>query len=118
MSEKQYLLLCVLNAALLACGQLLFKIGSNGKQLSGINDIISLLFTPVILCALTLYACTTLLWMFLLSKIDLSKAYPIQVLAFPLVMLLSSILLKENIPFIRWIGMGIVIIGVNILMIK
>ena len=85
-------LLCLLNTGLMVTGQILFKVGSQGKTLSSISDMVRLMFSPVVLVALCLYAGTTMLWLYILSKVDISFAYPIQALAFPVVMIVSAFL--------------------------
>lgn len=107
-------LLCLLNTALMVAGQVLFKIGSNGKSLSSIGDMIKLMFSPVVLLALCLYAGTTMLWLYILSKTDISFAYPIQALAFPVVLILSSFLFHEQVGLNRWIGVIVILVGVVI----
>lgn len=106
--------LCLINTLLMVCGQMLFKLGSAGKTISKATDIISLLFSPVILLALVLYAVTTLLWLYILSRVKISFAYPIQALAFPIVLIASALIFHEEIPVNRWIGVVIVVIGVYI----
>lgn len=107
-------LLCLLNTALLVTGQILFKVGSNGKQLSSIEDVIRMLFSPVILAALCLYAGTTVLWLYILSRTPMSHAYPIQALAYPVVLLLSMLLFKEPVSMTKWIGVAVIVFGVII----
>ena len=60
-------LLCLLNTGLMVTGQILFKVGSQGKTLSSISDMVRLMFSPVVLVALCLYAGTTMLWLYILS---------------------------------------------------
>ena len=103
-------LLCLLNTGLMVTGQILFKVGSQGKTLSSISDMVRLMFSPVVLVALCLYAGTTMLY--ILSKVDISFAYPIQALAFPVVMIVSAFMFHEQIPAMRWIGVAIIFIGV------
>ena len=107
-------LLCLLNTALMATGQMLFKYGSSGKSITGIMDIIRLFFSPVVFCALCLYAATTGLWLYILSRVPISFAYPIQALAFPLVLLASMLIFKESISVTRWIGVRVIVCGVMI----
>lgn len=107
-------ILCLLNTLLMVIGQTLFKIGSNGKQFDSVQNIIKVIFSPVILLALTIYAGTTILWLYILSKTELSFAYPIQALAFPLVLIISSILFHEQIPIQRWAGIALIFAGVYI----
>lgn len=105
-------LLCLLNTILMATGQMLFKYGSSGKSITGIIDIIKLLFSPVVLLALCLYGGTTILWLYILSKTPMSFAYPIQALAFPIVLIASMFIFHEQIPPMRWIGVFVIIFGV------
>lgn len=107
-------LLCLLNTALMATGQMLFKYGSSGKSITGIMGIIRLFFSPVVFCALCLYAATTGLWLYILSRVPISFAYPIQALAFPLVLLASMLIFKESISVTRWIGVLVIVCGVMI----
>lgn len=111
-------LLCILNTLLLVCGQILFKLGSSEKKISTLSDLISLVFSPIILLALVLYACTTLLWLYILSRVKLSYAYPIQALAFPIVLVMSAMIFHEQIPLNRWIGVIIIFAGVYIAIFK
>lgn len=112
------IVLCLINVCMMALGQLLFKLGSNGKTLSSFSDILSLLFSPVILLALAVYGCTTILWLYILSKVKISFAYPIQALAFPIVLILSSLIFREEIPLNRWIGVAIIVLGTYIAIFK
>lgn len=110
--------LCLLNTLMMVCGQMLFKLGSNGRTISKASDLISLLFSPVILLALMLYGITTLLWLYILSRVKISFAYPIQALAFPIVLIASSLIFREEIPINRWIGVVIIVAGVYIAIFK
>lgn len=112
------IILCLINVCMMALGQMLFKIGSNEKNLSNFMDVFSLLFSPIILVALVLYGCTTLLWLYILSKVKISFAYPIQALAFPIVLILSSLIFREEIPINRWIGVVVIVIGTYIAIYK
>ena len=105
-------LLCLINTLLMVTGQILFKLGSTGKILNNLSDIIKLFFNPIILVALCIYAFTTSLWLYILSKVPISFAYPIQALAFPIILFVSNILFGENITLSKWIGVVIICIGV------
>ena len=108
------IVLCLINVALLVCGQLMLKLGTHGKDVSSIADIIRLLFTPYMLVAIALYGAATLLWVYILTKVPISYAYPIQALAFPMVVIMSVLLFQESAPVNRWIGVAIIIVGVFI----
>lgn len=51
-------------------------------------------------------------WLAALSRVQLSWAYPMLSLGYVLVLLFSSIVLREPVSMVRWLGAGIVIIGV------
>jgi len=99
----------------LVAGQVLFKVGTNGKSINSAGALIKTLFSPLVFSGLILYAFTTMLWLYILSKMPISRAYPIQALAYPLVLILAQFLFNEHISSMRWIGIGIIFIGVTII---
>jgi len=107
--------LAVLNALLAATGQVLWKIGVNGKNLLSLPNIIEIMLSPYILTGLLIYGITTFLWLYLLSKADVSYIYPIQSLVFVIIILAGAFLFGENISINRWIGLTVICIGVFIL---
>lgn len=107
-------LLCFLNTCLMATGQMMFKAGSAGKSIGSILDIIQLFFTPIVFIALCLYAATTGLWLYILSRTPMSHAYPIQALAFPIVLLASMFFFHEQVTPIKWVGIAVIVCGVFI----
>ena len=106
------ILLCLVNVLIMVAGQVLFRYGAKDKTFDSFSAVVSVVFTPVVLLALFLYVCTTVLWLYILSSVPLSFAYPIQALAFPLVLILSMFLFKEPISISGWIGVAIIFIGV------
>lgn len=114
----KYILLTLVTTLLMASGQLLFKYGSAGQEFSSLGNIIKIMLSPPIFLALCIYAGTTVLWTYILSKVDISRVYPIQSLAFALVLILSALLFKETIPPNRWIGVAVIFCGVLIATLK
>ena len=108
----KYTLLCYLNAIALVGGQMLFKQGMKDKIIDSVPAMIKALFTPLVFLGLVLYALTTMLWLYILNKVPISRAHPIQALAFPLVAIFSFLFFKETIPAYRWIGIGIIVAGI------
>ena len=99
-------------------GQLLLKFGMRQVgpvSRSDLSNPVPLLLTvfgnPLILIAIPLYVAGFLLWLIVLSKLDLSYAYPFLALTYVLVPLLSRLLLGEHVPTMRWIGIVVVCIG-------
>lgn len=56
----------------------------------------------------------TLIWFIVLSKIDLSLAFPISSTSYIFVILASAFLLHENVGLNRWIGTVIIIAGISL----
>lgn len=111
------LYLILISVFLGAIGQILVKIGAVNLQLNfvGINLFKSLgaIITnlPVMLGIIS-YGVSFLLWIKVLSKVELSYAYPMVSLGYVLVMIFSYFIFKENISLIRIVGVTFIIIGV------
>lgn len=76
---------------------------------------LELLFSWRILFALSIYAAGTLLWLFCLSRIDLSLAFPGSALQFILVLSGASFLLGEQISPLQLAGSAIILTGIALL---
>lgn len=63
-----------------------------------------------ILCGLS-----AMCWLWVLSRAQLSFAYPMLSLTFPIVVALSVVLFSEAIVPMRWAGVGVIVIGVSLL---
>jgi drug/metabolite transporter (DMT)-like permease len=74
----------------------------------------SVLLNPYIIIGLILSVITTFSWIITVSKSELSFVYPFMSLAFPLVIILSSLFFNEIISAQRWIGLGIIMLGLII----
>lgn len=71
-----------------------------------------LVFNPLFLLAVALYVLGFIIWLIVLSKVDLSYAYPILALSYGFVPLLSTWVFGEQIPPMRWAGIAIICVGV------
>ena len=111
----KYTFLCLANVILVVIGQVLFKMGVEGKFFASITDIIKIMFSPIVLSGLIIYAFTTILWLYILSKVPINRAHPIQALAYPIMLIMAKILFNESIPVIRWIGVGIIVVGIIVI---
>ncbi len=117
-------MILVLVAVLLGVvGQLLLKMGMNQvgtlEFSGGLAGIISLgvrVFSNLkVLGGFAAYGLSSLFWIVVLSKIDLSLAYPMLALNYVLVPLTACLFLGEQVPALRWMGIGVVIVGVVII---
>lgn len=71
--------------------------------------------SPAIYVGLMLYALSASLWLVVLSRMDLSYAYPILSISYILIPLSAWLLFGEQIPPLRWFGILVVIVGVIII---
>jgi len=108
------IMLCLLSVAVLVCGQLLFRYATSEIEVLSLSDLFKILFSPYAMIAIALYASATLLWIYILTRMPISHAYPIQALAFPLVVIFSVLLFQEAVPINRWIGVVVIVLGVII----
>ena len=70
--------------------------------------------TPIILAGLALYIVGTLIWLVVLSRLDLSFAYPLVATTYVFTPLLAHLILREPIPSLRWLGIVLILAGVYI----
>jgi drug/metabolite transporter (DMT)-like permease len=100
-------------AAVLATGQVFFKYAAAAfKNKSVTEGLFTLAQTPTFYVAVTLYAAATLLWVWILSRVPLSQAYPWVALATSTVPVLAVFLFNERFDSSYWIGVGLVVLGV------
>ncbi len=109
---------CILFAA---GGNLLLKAGMNQvgsvveTQLSVVQYILQTLAQPTILIGVVLYIVSFVMWLSLLSMMEISAVYPIFVsAAFLIVMAGSAVWFGENVNAMRIIGTLVVALGILI----
>lgn len=113
-----YKLLLFIGIMLGAVGQLLLKHGMTRhgrvsiKLKSLIKDMFNLYFHRYIMLGGSLFIVSLGLWTIVLSKLDLSYAYPLVSANFVIVSLLSKAFFKEQIPKYRWLSIFVILIGV------
>jgi len=115
------LLLIFLDVLVSVAGQLMLKKGMMAVGRIGAdffsNPLANLwrMFTtsPLIIVGLGMYGIGAIIWLIVLSRVNLSFAYPMIAMTYVLIPLAAWLILHEPpIPLIRWIGMGIIIVGV------
>ena len=113
MSFIDYLCL-LLTPALLAAGQLLFKRSADSAACadSAPHFLSSLLVTPYFWAALAIYGATTVLWVFVLSRVPLSSAMPFVALSFVIIPIIGVVVLGEKLNFLYWFGVALIVAGV------
>jgi multidrug transporter EmrE-like cation transporter len=110
--------LIVTSILLGAFGQLSMKkgmaeLGAMSVGLSTLTgNIVKILSSPFVLLGLFLYVVSTFFWLAVLSRVELSYAYPMISVGYVVVFILSWLLLQERLPLIRIIGLALICIGV------
>lgn len=104
-----------------AIGQVLLKSGANEslRLIPGTGSLGAILSSTFvflknykILLALLLYGLGFFLWIFVLTRFELSYAFPIMSGTYIIVMILSWIFLGENINTLKIIGTALITLGI------
>ena len=103
-----------------AVAQLLLKAGasSTGPILIGApgtalaRSALDLAQHPAILGGLACYAVSVVVWIVALSRVDVSIAYPMLSIGYVVNALLASWLFGEDVNAQRWLGIGVIVVGV------
>ncbi|MGD8238002.1 MAG: EamA family transporter [Armatimonadota bacterium] len=98
--------------SLAVAGQMLMKWGMSAQKVSEIGQLVGALFTARVLAGLLCFVISAMLWLVVLSRLDLSYVYPMVALGQVAVMFLSWLLLKEHLTALRIVGMGVICMGV------
>lgn len=116
------LILIFINILVGSVGQLMLKSGMMQVGRIGVTEIsrplatLGQVFTnPLILLALPLYGGALLMWLIVLSRMQLSFAYPFLALNYVINALLAQAILGEQISFLRWVAIGLICSGVIVM---
>lgn len=71
--------------------------------------------TPFVLIGFGAYALSSVLWLAVLSLLDISVAYPVLSIGYVGVVLISALFLQENVSLIRWLGVLVICFGVYLI---
>ena len=77
-------------------------------------QFIKAFLNPYVFMGFVFYFLSSLFWMVVLSKVQLSVAYPLLSLGYVFVLIASWFLFKEPITMIRWLGVLVIICGVTL----
>ena len=124
----EYIIFVALQALSLAGGQAMFKMFIEKLKLgAGSEENIwafqNLLATSrtywwVLTSMTLLFGVSFTLWAYVLKKMEFSQAYPLSSLSFIFGMFLAFFLFQESIPFTRWIGVVLIVIGCVLISMK
>lgn len=91
-------------------GQICLKLGVNGLDKQ--HFVFAAATSPYVIGGLMLYGLGAMVWIVVLSRVDLSFAYPMLGLTYIGVLLASALILGETVGPLRWLGTLIILTGV------
>ncbi len=116
------ILLILLSIVIAIGGQVLLKIGMNQISSDEIlsfvgvrNFFLAVLKSPKVMTGLFLYGLSAVVWLIILTRVDLSFAYPMIGISYIFMLFISKFLLNEQVSPLRWIGAVVISIGVVII---
>lgn len=121
------LILILISVLFSVTGQISLKAGMNGvnkfisenvanQNLQGTEKIIVILtnafLNPKVIMGIGCYGFGMIFWLMVLSRVNLSFAYPILGISYILVVLSSVLILHEDVSLTRWVGTIVISLGV------
>ncbi|MFI4929534.1 MAG: SMR family transporter [Burkholderiales bacterium] len=103
-----------------AVAQLLLKAGASNSGAISLDagsavlwrTAVGLAQHPYILGGLACYVVSVIVWIVALSRVEVSIAYPMLSIGYVVNALLAWWLFKEDVNAQRWLGIGVIIVGV------
>ena len=99
-----------------ALAQICLKKGlqaAGGMQVAA-GPLVRLLLEPWILAGLACYAVSVVVWLGALSLVQVNYAYPFLALGFIANALMARAFLGEAMTPLRWVALGIIVVGVSL----
>ncbi|KPJ59452.1 MAG: hypothetical protein AMJ46_11070 [Latescibacteria bacterium DG_63] len=104
-------------------GQLSMKHGiSRANLVAGLGEIssvygyfVSAFTNPFVIMGFLLYGLSSLFWLIVLGRVELSYAYPLVSMGYVLAVFFSWLLFREHVSVIRIVGLVVICIGVTLL---
>lgn len=75
-------------------------------------NTITLFFLPMVLLGLVVYALSAVCWLAILSKVDLSFAYPMISIGYVAILLMGWLVFGEQVSWLRWLGVMLISMGI------
>jgi len=102
-------------------GQLLLKIGMLriGRFSISISNVVQqyarILLNPFVIAGIVGFGLSMLVWLYVLSRLELSIAYPFVALNYVLILFASHFFLKEAITPLKIMGVAVIMAGVYLI---
>ncbi len=107
-------ILVVLSVTMTTLGQIFQKLGATRikDEMSAGKSVVAAAANIHIFLGIGALGLGAFLWLMVLSRIELSLAYPMMSLGYVLVTIASKYFFKEKIPMHRYIGIATIILGI------
>lgn len=98
----------------LSASQVLQKLGAERRLrgVAGPRAWVLALFSPELVAAAVAIVIGTLLWLYVLYEMDVSRAFPFLSLGSAIVVAVSRFFLKEHVSLRRWAGVLLITVGI------
>lgn len=111
-----YWMLIFIGILMSAAGSFFLKVGA--VQIHYTSDYFEVarqvVFNWKIFLGVMMYFIPVLIWIFLLKKVELSFLQPLFSLVYVVTPILASVFLHESVSSARWLGIGVIMVGVII----
>ena len=118
-SEVHPLVIALVSIVLGATGQFLFRLGMlhyGQVSVTGVwRQLGGIILTPAIFLGFSCFGVSSVLWLIVISRWELSYAYPLVALGYVLAILYGVLLLKENLNFPKLLGSFLILAGISVL---
>ncbi|MBD3337122.1 MAG: EamA family transporter [Candidatus Eisenbacteria bacterium] len=113
------MLLLLIAILFTVAGELFLKHGMNRVGIVELERFLPtmgrVLRTPQIWAGFGLIGVGALFWLAVLSRVDLSFAYPMLSFGYVLVLMFSALILREPVSPLRWLGAIVIVAGVYLI---
>ena len=118
-TEVRPYVVALISIVLGATGQFLFRLGMlhYGKvSVTGIwGQLGSIIITPAIFLGFACFGVSSILWLVVISRWELSYAYPLVALGYVMAVLYGTLLLRETLTLPKIIGCVLILAGISVL---
>jgi drug/metabolite transporter (DMT)-like permease len=109
----------VLYSLAMSLGQVLFKMAADRAKARATSGFLeSLLTDGYFFLSVAIYGVLTVLWIWLLTRVPLSRAYPFVVLAFVFTPGFAVLFFDESLNIWYFLGLGLILSGLALLVLK
>jgi drug/metabolite transporter (DMT)-like permease len=115
------ILFILLSVSLAATAQLTLKYGVDRVTQNGHSGIVlsepvtsalRVAREPYVWLGLLLFGISAAVWIVVLSRVSLSFAYPFAALTYVIILVFDRLILKVNVPGLRWAGVFLIVSGI------